>query len=437
MLPCTSVQFFLSSHKGKTSGWSKKVLKVCSRFKSTLVLGIETSCDDTCIALVDSSGLVVGDVRKSQIVENDTYGGVYPLVAGQSHKRSLPIAFSECMHQCSQLKHTTDFDYIAVTIGPGLAPCLGEGLEYAKKLSMERKKPILCVNHMEAHVMVNSLQQQLHQHVTFPSIGLLLSGGHSEIVYCPGVNDPISKIGYTTDDACGECIDKVIRCLDSLLESSSSSSSSSSNSSSISSPLQLNGEWISSDIQHQLVTRRGGSKLEYMASLYSCQQQCVENDSPLVFPQIMKGMKSKSYNMSFSGIKTHCIRMLNNEYQSHNNSLSFEYAIRFCYWFQKALIHHILDKLSLSLQLFPESSSIICGGGVMCNQALRSSLKEFAESKKYSISIPPPKYCTDNAVMIAWRGLQLLSSESSHVVSQNDIPHLRFDPKLEFDMFHK
>ena len=178
------------------------------------ILGIETSCDDTGISIVKiqpklkdkSSFKILADFISSQTKIHAKYGGVYPSLAKREHEKNLPIVYKTAIKKAFGQKNP-QLDLIAVTNGPGLEPCLWQGINFAKKLSKQLKIPIIPINHIEAHILVNFLNQK----PKLPALGLIISGGHTQLILIKQNNYKI--IGETQDDAVGECLDKTARVL--------------------------------------------------------------------------------------------------------------------------------------------------------------------------------------------------------------------------------
>ena len=283
----------------------------------SFLLGIETSCDDTCAALVDSAGNVFSSIRKSQHEINKRNRGIIPAVASKFHKDHLPEVVEEAMRGYS----VSSLDGIALTIGPGLAPCLGEGLTYAIHLATEWSKPIILVNHMEAHAMVPTMQNV----VFYPAIGFMVSGGNTEMVYCPDHCHPFLKLGDTLDDACGECMDKVFRSMCELVPNLST------------------------------LPKHGGAQISEWARQYTETEEFKSKANRILFPLPLS--KQHCTDFSFSGLKTYSVRYLCNLGKS--GTFDLPQVLRFSYYFEGAIIRHLIHQLENTLDQFPEVNSLV------------------------------------------------------------------------------
>ncbi|MCK4474189.1 tRNA (adenosine(37)-N6)-threonylcarbamoyltransferase complex transferase subunit TsaD, partial [Candidatus Parcubacteria bacterium] len=174
-----------------------------------IILAIETSCDDTCMALLEIKGQkmkIRNNIVSSQVKLHAKYGGIYPFLAKREHQKNLPLVFKKVIKGVD----VAQIDFIAITKGPGLEPCLWTGINFAKKLAKELKKPLIPVNHIEAHILVNFIDSNLQK--IFPAICLVVSGGHTQLILMKGIGK-YKILGETRDDAAGECFDKTARIL--------------------------------------------------------------------------------------------------------------------------------------------------------------------------------------------------------------------------------
>lgn len=308
--------FTASFHLNSLSRLCARLARCFSIGGKCALLGIESSCDDTCAAVVLEDGSIVQSSQMSQHQQNQQQGGVIPSVAAKLHRENLPIVVSNVTTHVDPNK----LDGVALTIGPGLAPCLGAGLEFAVQWCKEHHKPLILVDHMEAHAMTATMDHT----VFYPAFGFMVSGGNTEIVYCPDHCHPFLKVGDTVDDACGECIDKVVRMIHQL------------------SPTLF-------------PPKHGGSQLSEWSAKYKRTKEYAEGGRKISFPLPMT--RQHNANFSFSGIKTHSIRLL--EKMKKNDQWSEEAILRFSYYFEQALIKHLIHKLSFALDHFPEVQSIV------------------------------------------------------------------------------
>ena len=310
--------------------------------KDIYILGIESSCDETSASIVKNGTEEIATVISSQIDIHKNYGGVVPEIASRHHVKNITIVLEECLNQA----HMTidDVDAIAITYGPGLIGSLLIGLEAAKTLSFIHNKPLIPVHHIAGHIYANSLVKEL----SFPLLALVVSGGHTEIIEMPG-HYKFNKLGGTLDDAIGECYDKVARVIE--------------------------------------LEYPGGPKLDKMASIG-------EKTYKLPIP-----LQDDSYNFSFSGLKSAVINLAHNEEQRGIKLNKENLAASF----QSVAIQSIITKIRKAI-IEKNIKTVIVAGGVAANQGLRNAMENLAAELQIDLSIPPMKYCTDNATMIAAAG---------------------------------
>lgn len=322
-----------------------------SSFK--LTLAIETSCDDTSVALVRSDGEVIYLLSSNQDLLHLPYGGVVPEIASRNHTLSLLPLIDHLL----KLNNITsdNIDVISVTNRPGLVGSLLVGLVTAKTLSVLWKTPIIGVNHLEGHLLAPWLKDekyrpQIELQKAFPSLVLAVSGGHTHLCEINGIGQ-YKILGQTVDDAAGEALDKFAKELG--------------------------------------LGFPGGAKLD----------QWARQGDPTAY-QFPKGLKNQGLNFSFSGTKASGLRQLEKmsteeiNFEIHNLSASFE----------KDVIDVLYEKLELAMSLKPYKSVAITGG-VSANTYLRLKADQLSKSSKIPVLIPPLKYCTDNAAMIGLAGL--------------------------------
>src|SRR3989339_527026 len=174
------------------------------------ILAIETSCDDTAVAVLEGKAKklkILSNIVSSQFKLHAQYGGVYPFLAKREHQKNLPLVFQKAMKQAGNPK----IDAIAITSGPGLEPCLWQGINFANDLAQKLKAPLFAVNHVEAHILANFIDRGPTS-IKFPAVGLVVSGGHTQLILMKKFLD-YKILGETRDDAAGECFDKVARIL--------------------------------------------------------------------------------------------------------------------------------------------------------------------------------------------------------------------------------
>lgn len=313
------------------------------------ILSIETSCDDTGIAIMKVHGLkkprfeILSNKIASQIEVHRKYGGVYPLMAQREHAKNLLPTLKSALKEASN----PTIDIIAVTKGPGLSPCLWEGVNFANDLAKEYGVPLIPVNHVEGHLLVSLLTNQPLSKNMFPAIALIVSGGHTQLILVKKVGD-YTVIGETRDDAAGECFDKTARILG--------------------------------------LEYPGGPAISKEAALNT------SNNKPSL-PRPM--MHSKDYDFSFSGLKTAVL--YHHKSQSKKTQSSKKYVREMSSEIQQAIIDVLVSK-TLKARDEYSAKSVILGGGVAANDELRKQLQKKLE--KTPLFVAPANLCTDNGVMI-------------------------------------
>ena len=311
--------------------------------KDIYILGIESSCDETSIAIVKNGTEEIATVVSSQIDVHKDFGGVVPEIASRHHVKNVTMVLEECLQKANMTMN--DIDAIAITYGPGLIGSLLIGLETAKTLAFIHNKPLIPVHHIAGHIYANSLVKEL----SFPLLAIVVSGGHTEIIEMTD-HYKFNKLGGTLDDAIGECYDKVARVIG--------------------------------------LEYPGGPKIDKLAAIGN------SNAYKLPVP-----LKDESYNFSFSGLKSAVINLAHNEEQRGNKLNQEDLAASF----QKVAIESITTKVKKAI-LDKGIKNVIVAGGVAANQGLRKEMAKIKEELKIELSIPPMQYCTDNATMIAAAG---------------------------------
>ncbi|PIZ89669.1 MAG: tRNA (adenosine(37)-N6)-threonylcarbamoyltransferase complex transferase subunit TsaD, partial [Candidatus Nealsonbacteria bacterium CG_4_10_14_0_2_um_filter_37_10] len=289
------------------------------------ILGIDTSCDDTCVALLEIKDLrfkILNNVVSSQVKLHAKYGGVYPFLAKREHQKNLPIVFKKAIKGIDILK----IDLIGVTVGPGLEPCLWQGVNFAKDLAEKLKKPLVSVNHIEAHIVANFLNLKseiLNLKFIFPAVCLVVSGGHTQLILMKAIGK-YKLIGETRDDAAGECFDKVARILG--------------------------------------LGYPGGPAIDAEAATLNLKPLTLN----LRLPRPM--IYQKNYDFSFSGLKTAVLYDFRK--QKPKIRKSREYIREMCREAQQAIIDVLIRKTIKAAKDY-KAKSIILGGGVAANDELR------------------------------------------------------------------
>ena len=322
------------------------------------ILAIETSCDDTAVALVkvkNKKFKILSDIVSSQIKIHKKWGGVYPSLAKREHIKNLPIIFKKSYRGPSSI------NFIAVTIGPGLEPCLWTGVNFAKDLAKKLNLPIVPINHIEAHILVNFIDRS----PILPAIALVVSGGHTQIILVKDIGK-YSILGETKDDAAGECFDKTARILG----------------------LGYPGGPAIAKAAAMNVSRSGLHKYRGRASIK--------------LPRPM--MYTKDYDFSFSGLKTAVLYKFRKE-KPDVRLMAKE--------IQQAVID-VLIKKTKKAGLDYKVKTIMLGGGVSANKELRKQFSALSKENKFDIIFPDKKLSTDNAVMAAVAGYYNLGKKTKN-----------------------
>ncbi len=310
--------------------------------KDMYILGIESSCDETSVSVVKNGTEELATVISSQIDIHKDFGGVVPEIASRHHVKNITMVLEECLEKANMTME--QIDAIAITYGPGLIGSLLIGLEAAKTLAWLYQKPLIPVHHIAGHIYANSLVRPLK----FPLLALVVSGGHTELIEMTD-HYKFKKLGGTLDDAIGECYDKVARV--------------------------MNLEYP------------GGPKLDKLSK---------EGKPTYKLPI---PLHDDSYNFSFSGLKSAVINLAHNEKQRGEELRQADLAASF----QKVAVESVVSKTKKAIE-DKNIKYLIVAGGVAANQILRSEIEKLAEEEGIEMSVPPMKYCTDNAAMIAAAG---------------------------------
>ena len=306
--------------------------------KDIYILAIETSCDETSIAIVKNGKEVTAITILTQMDTHAEFGGVVPEIASRMHTENITMVLEETLKKANMT--VNDMDAIAVTAKPGLLGSLLVGIEFAKTLSYVYQKPLIAVNHLIGHIYANAINNELK----FPVLALVVSGGHTELVIMKD-NYEFELLGSTLDDAIGEAYDKVARILN--------------------------------------IPYPGGPGIEKKAL-----EGKVTYDLP-------KPVLDNTYNFSYSGLKSKIINMVHNERQKGLEIREEDLAASFQY----VAIDELTRKVELALKN-TKIKNVLVAGGVSANKYLRQELKKVAEKYNANLNIPEFIYCTDNAAMI-------------------------------------
>lgn len=306
-----------------------------------LTLAIETSCDETSVAVVKDGREILSNIISSQIEIHRKFGGVVPEVASRKHIENINPIIQQALDEANV--GFNDIDIIGVTQGPGLVGALLIGISTAKALAYGLNKPLVGVNHMKGHICANYIE---HKDLEPPYTCLIVSGGHSYLIQVNGYTD-YELIGRTRDDAAGEAFDKVARAMG--------------------------------------LPYPGGPLIDKLSE--------VGNKHAIQFPRVM--LEPKSYDFSFSGLKTAVLNYINSANQKNQEIIVEDVAASF----QQAVLDVLVDK-SFRLAKEKGSNKIVIAGGVAANQGLRNMMEERGKKENIEIYYPSRVLCTDNAAMI-------------------------------------
>jgi N6-L-threonylcarbamoyladenine synthase len=320
-----------------------------------ITLGIETSCDETAVALFDSNKGLIGESVFSQIDLHSEYGGVIPELASRDHCKKIIQIYKHALGSIDP----AEIDYVAYTAGPGLLGALLIGENFAQGLALSLNKPLIPVNHLEAHLMAPFLDEEK---VEFPFLTLLVSGGHSLIIDVQGLNQ-YKILGQSRDDAVGEAFDKVAKLIG--------------------------------------LGYPGGPEIERVA----------QDGDPMAFnfPQPM--LHSSDYDFSFSGLKTAVLYAVQ-DIKEINSQIQADIAASF----QHAATEVLIKKITKALE-DTGRESIVLAGGVAANKLLRSKISLLKSKLNVDVLYPPLSHCTDNAAMIAYLGSMKVDEATSSLAS--------------------
>ncbi len=342
-----------------------------------LILGIETTCDETAAAVVRDGREVLSNVVASQVNLHAKFGGVVPEVAARAHLESLDLIVEQALRNAGVSDPAMQLDGIAVAHCPGLIGCLLVGTAAAKGYAFAWEKPLIAVNHVQAHLYSVVLEARGARasadagnllanpnpytlYPSFPAIGLVMSGGHSSLYHVRAFDDLV-RIGQTQDDAVGEAFDKVASIL--------------------------------------MLGYPGGPLIDKLA----------EQGDPRTVKFPLSHLEKDSLNFSFSGLKTAVLYFVNGKKGRERDAtaMSQQQKADVAASFQRVAAEMLVEKLRRAASRF-ETRSILIGGGVSANTAIRKAVIRLGEELNKPVFIPPMQYCTDNGAMIAGMGAALL-----------------------------
>ena len=320
--------------------------------KKTIILGIESSCDETAVAVLKDNGdeipTILSNIVSSQFDIHKKFGGVVPELAARSHLEKIDLITNKALEE-SKIK-LNEIDAVAATAGPGLIVCLTVGLNFGKAFALSLKKPFIAVNHLEGH----ALSPKLNSKLNYPYLLLLISGGHTQYLSVEGLGK-YKRLGTTIDDALGEAYDKTAKLLG--------------------------------------IDFPGGPKIEEFAKKGDFQK------FKLPKPIIKKG----GCNLSFAGLKTAILRIVKN---IKTEQEKFDLAASF----QKTIEEILYEKTKVAFQDFNKkkqnTNTFVVAGGVAANKGIRNKLIEVSEENNFKTIFPDINLCSDNAAMIAMVGLE-------------------------------
>jgi len=313
--------------------------------KKFLLLAIESSCDDTAVAIIDENSCVLADIVYGQNIAHAPFGGVVPEIASREHLQQIPQAVAAAF-EAAHIK-AQDLCAIAVTSGPGLVGSLLIGVQFARGLAQSLGIPLMGIHHIEGHLMASSASEEFPRE---PFIALIASGGHSALYLCHG-QCRYELLGETKDDAAGEAFDKSAKLLG--------------------------------------LGYPGGRVIDELAQ---------KGDS-LLFKFPIAFRTSKSVDYSFSGLKT-SFRLLVQKLQAEGHDLSGQLLFDLCASVQKAVVDALVAKAFLACEQ-QNIKHLVLGGGVAANSALRAAALAQGKKRGIQVLVPEKAHCTDNAVMIA------------------------------------
>ncbi len=310
---------------------------------SKYILAIETSCDETAASIIKDGTEIISNVVSSQIESHKRFGGVVPEIASRHHVEQMTIVIEECLKQANM--EPADLTAVAVTEGPGLVGALLIGINAAKAFAFAHSLPLVPVHHIAGHIYANNLVQPME----FPLLALVVSGGHTELVYMKE-HGSFELIGETRDDAAGEAYDKVARVLN--------------------------------------LPYPGGPHIDRLAH---------EAEEAVPFPRVW--LEEGSYDFSFSGLKSAVINYKHNMDQRGEEIIPAHVAKGF----QDSVVEVLTAKTLRAAREY-NVKQVIAAGGVSANKGLRTSLETTFEAEGIPFYVPPLKLCTDNAAMIGAAG---------------------------------
>ena len=349
-----------------------------------IILGIETSCDETAVAIIRDDKTILANLVLSQLREHQVFGGVVPEIGARSHMDHLDSLIAAAMKDAKI--GFKDLDGVAATCGPGLIGGVMVGMMAGKAIAAAHNLPFIAVNHLEAHALTPRLTHDLE----FPYLLLLVSGGHTQILVAENVG-VYKRLGTTLDDALGECFDKSGRMM---------------------------------GFPHP-----GGPRIEKAAADCKNHKNAMER-FPLPIP--MKGRTGCDF--SFSGLKT---AVRNHVEKLPAGKLDYNDVADLCYAFQETTAQIVTDRCTNAIAIFKSlyktehKPAMVVSGGVAANKRIRQALLDLSESEGLEFVAPPLELCSDNGAMIAWTGLERLKRNMTDPLDTPARPRWPLDPTSE------
>ena len=347
--------------------------------KKPLILGIETSCDETAASIISENDqenpIILSNIISSQVDVHKEFGGVVPELAARSHIEKIDWIIQKAIKDSG--KKIEEIDAIASTAGPGLIVCLSVGLSFGKALAISLNKPFIAVNHLEGH----ALSPKLNSELDYPYLLLLISGGHSQYLGVKKLSEYV-RLGTTIDDAIGEAFDKTAKLLG--------------------------------------IEFPGGPQIEVLAKKGN------PNKYDLPKPIFNKG----GCNLSFAGLKTAILKITK---QIKTEQEKFDLAASF----QKTIIEILYKKTKIAFSEFekkfhPKEKKFVIAGGVAANKNIRTMLTNLCKEENYQSIFPPTELCGDNAAMIAMVGLEKFKLKQFDNLDYPAKPRWQLDEKATF-----
>ena len=330
--------------------------------KDVYILAIESSCDETSISIIKNGCIDIATTILTQMDTHASFGGVVPEIASRMHSENITLVLEDVFSKTDLTMD--DIDAVAVTYAPGLLGSLLVGIEFAKTLCLVYNKPLIKVHHIAGHIYANNLVEKME----FPLLALVVSGGHTELVLMED-DYKFKVLGQTLDDAIGEVYDKVAKVMG--------------------------------------LPYPGGPQIDKLAT---------EGKATYDLP---KPMNNDELNFSYSGLKSAVINLVHNEKQRNNDIRKEDLAASF----QTIAVDELIRKTKLALEQ-TGSKRLIIAGGVSANKYLRSEFEKLAEEYNIELSIPPIKYCTDNAAMIGCAAYPLYLNKEFSSLDLNAVSSL-------------